>query len=634
MQVFKIFIPIFLFWIFVPSYTLFCQSPIPLPLEMIEKHGSFVLNSNTVIETSTFNDAAFIDYAIDIIKSKTGHTLQKTNKSQVENHIQLIFDESLAEEEYKVDIMPLKITIKGQKAGLFYGLLTVSQIISSEDGKYQIPCAIIHDEPAFGYRGIMLDASRHFIPVGQIKKIIDKMAYYKLNKLHWHLTDDQGWRLQILQYPKLTEIAAWRDSTIIGRYGDFNPFVYDGMKHGGFYTQVEAREIVEYAGDRMITIIPEIEMPGHATAALVAYPELGSFNKESNGYFKGDITAMDKNGKPLNDTLARAVPGFWGVHHSIYGVKENTFEFLENVLTEVMDIFPGMYIHIGGDEVPKDHWKSSSSAQYVIEREKLANEHELQSFFIKKIEAFLHSNGRKLIGWDEILEGGLAPRATVMSWRGEIGGIEAAKLEHDVIMTPNSHLYFDYYQSADIQNEPFAIGGLLPLEKVYDYHPLPEELDENEKKYIIGVQANLWTEYISNSNKMEFHLFPRLMALAELAWTPKSKKNYKEFAYDRLPNHLEELDRLGIHFRIPEALIEREYQTSDSKSKIKMISSVGNGTIYYTLHGHIPDQTATKYTGSIELPHLSKLNKSLDMKYIIVTPAGRSSRIFSYPLNE
>jgi hexosaminidase len=362
-------------------------------------------------------------------------------------------------------------------------------------------------------------------PVEFIKQYLDWMARYKLNTFHWHLTDDQGWRIEIRQYPRLAEIASMRKETLVGHAPQSTQ--YDGQPYGGFYTQEQIREVVAYAGDRFITVIPEIEMPGHSLAALAAYPELAC----TPGPFETATT--------------------WGVFKDVFCPKDNTFQFLENVLSEVMELFPSRYIHIGGDEVQKDRWKESPDAQAVIHREGLKDESELQSYFIRRMERFINSKGRRMIGWDEILEGGLAPDATVMSWRGEQGGIAAARQGHDVIMTPDAYLYFDHYQGdrgVNGKSEPLAIGGMLPLEKVYSYNPLPAALNPEEQKHILGAQANLWTEYIADPHQAEYMLFPRLFALAELAWSPQGSRNYRDFL-TRVPPQLARLKRQGVNYR-------------------------------------------------------------------------------------
>jgi len=429
------------------------------------------------------------------------------------------------------------------------------------------------------------------------------MAWLKLNRFHWHLTDDQGWRLEIKKYPKLTAISAWRDSTIIGSNGENKPFIYDGKKSGGFYTQEQAREIVKYAVDRNITVIPEIEMPGHSTAVLAAYPELG------------------------NDPGPYHVPGYWGVHKTIYSPGEPTFKFLEDVLTEVMAIFPSKYIHIGGDEVPKDEWKTSALAQSLIKQNNLKNENELQSWFINRIEKFLNKNGRSLIGWDEILEGGLSPNATVMSWRGEQGGIEAAKQSHNVVMTPGGTMYIDHAQAKDNKTEPLSIGGYLPLNVVYGYNPLPAVLTPDQQKYIMGVQGNMWTEYVPTSAKLEYMIFPRAAAIAEVGWTMQANKNYENFTKVRLPLLLRDLEKFGINYRIPEADVVISDDAQSDRKKITITPFVAGSKVYYTVDGHKADNNAGLYNEPILAPFSN--GKQLTLKYVIVAPGNRMSNEYS-----
>lgn len=466
-------------------------------------------------------------------------------------------------EHYRLVVNPGTISISASNpAGLFYGLQTLRQLKfspglpeagqssgaeenthaeeseeehgehegeHSEDhgegevrgGVWTTPVVSIEDSPRFSYRGLHLDVGRHFFPVDFIKRYIDLMAMYKLNTFHWHLTEDQGWRIEIKKYPRLTEVGAFRDETILEK--NFDPYVGDGIRYGGFYTQEEVREVVAHAESRFVTVIPEIEMPGHSVAALAAYPELGC----TDGPFE--------------------VAKVWGVHSDIYCPSEETFAFLEDVLLEVMDLFPSRYIHIGGDEAPKTRWEESDLAQAVIRREGLADEHELQSYFIRRIETFLLSHGRQLIGWDEILEGGLAPEATVMSWRGMNGGIEAAQQGHDVIMTPQSHMYFDYYQ-AEPEGEPLAIGGHLPLETVYSFEPVPDTLTRSERRHILGAQANVWTEYMRTTEYVEYMVFPRVLALSEVVWSPNAKRDWESFV-SRIPAQFEILDRYGVNYR-------------------------------------------------------------------------------------
>ena len=609
-------------------------SVIPKPAKTSINEGHFNLNEKVYIiaKDDALRKSAFIFN--DFLNSRYGLSLAVSEQDQPGKTIQLIIDEDTQNPEaYNLEVSEEGIQISGGNSGIFYGLQTTLQLIEENGSMITIPSVSIEDRPEFTYRGIMLDVSRHFFPVDQIKKMIDLMAYFKFNKMHWHLTEDQGWRLEIKKYPKLTEISAWRDSTIIGQYGDFKPFIYDGKKHGGYYTQEEAKEIVKYAADRMITVIPEIELPGHSSAALAAYPQFGSFEMkgdkpEDSKPLSGSIVAMKENGQPYDNDLNTQVPGYWGVHPNIYGVKEETFQFLEDVLTEVMEIFPSQYIHIGGDEVPKDHWKTSAIAQKVIKKEKLKDEHELQSYFITRIEKFLNKNGRDLIGWDEILEGGLAPNATVMSWRGEEGGIAAAKMRHDVIMTPNSHMYFDHYQAKNITTEPLAIGGFLPLEKVYSYTPRPKLLSAEEQKFILGVQANLWTEYIATNNKMEYHLFPRALALAEVAWSNAGSKDYTEFSELRLPTRLAELEKMDVFYRVPEANVQLSKDPKTGRNKVSITPLIKGSKVFYTVDGHKADQTANLYRGPFLAPIPGAGQAPLTLKYSIVTPEGRSSNQF------
>ena len=416
----------------------------------------------------------------------------------------------------------VEITAPGEQ-GLFYGIQSLLQLLPQDGKGAQLPNITIEDSPRFPYRGMHLDVCRHFFPVEFIKKYLDLMAFYKMNTFHWHLTEDQGWRIEIKKYPKLVEVGSKRKETILEK--NFDPYVGDGIPHEGYYTQEQIKEIVAYAAERQITVIPEIEMPGHSMAALAAYPALGC----TPGPFE--------------------VGTKWGVYEDIYCPSEETFEFLENVLTEVIDLFPSEYIHIGGDEAPKKAWKESALAQEVIRRQGLKDEFELQSYFIKRIEKFLLSKGRKLIGWDEILEGGLAPEATVMSWRGEKGGIEAAKEGHDVIMTPNDICYLDHYQG-DSETEPLAIGGFTSMEDIYTYEPVPAELSEEKAHHVLGAQGNVWTEYMKTSDHVEYMVFPRMLALSETVWTKKENKDWQNFQ-NKLPAQYKLLESKGVNYRKP-----------------------------------------------------------------------------------
>lgn len=517
------------------------ESPdiIPKPVEMKRAKGHFTVNRQTRIIADTTipgikNVSTQLKKSID---SATGYKLaiKEEATGSKSNIIQLELDPDSTnyqhKEAYQLQVTERQISLRApEPAGLFYGMQSLKQLLPPQiyqtdytlvpqNTKWNIPAVTIEDYPRFGYRGMHLDVARHFFPVKFIKRYLDLMAMHKMNRFHWHLTEDQGWRIEIKQYPKLTEVGAWRDSTLVGHYGSG---IYDGERYGGFYTQDEIREVVEYAQKRYITIIPEIEMPGHASAALAAYPRLGCLENKD---YKVKTT--------------------WGVFEDIYCPREETFRFLENVLTEVMDLFPGKYIHIGGDEAPKKQWKESELAQQVMKREGLEDEKELQSYFIERIEQFLNKNGRSIIGWDEILEGGLAPNATVMSWRGMEGGIHAAKQQHQVIMTPTSHLYLDYYQ-ANRETEPLAIGGFTSLQEVYQFEPVPDELDNGESKYIMGAQGNVWTEYMHSGDKVEYMAYPRASALSEITWSPRAKRNWTDF-WRRLQTHFNRFEVLDVN---------------------------------------------------------------------------------------
>ena len=388
-----------------------------------------------------------------------------------------------------------------------------------------------------------LDVARHFFGVEEVKRYLDILALHKINTFHWHLTEDQGWRIEIKKYPELTSEGAYRNGTIVGHFpGDSN----DNERYGGFYTQEEIKEVVDYASKRHITVIPEIEMPGHSSAAIAAYPFLSCFPEE-NTKVPHDMMSEESKEQQANGRN-KVVQESWGVFDDVYCAgKDSTFTFLQNVIDEVMELFPSEYIHIGGDECPKSNWERCPDCQKRIAELGLKDEHELQSYFIQRMEKYINSKGKKIIGWDEILEGGLAPNATVMSWRGEEGGIEAAKQGHDVIMTPTGYCYFDYYQAEDKEGEPLAIGGYLPVEKVYSYNPLPAELSEDEHKYILGAQANMWTEYIEDFSKLEYMLLPRLAAISEVGWTSPEEKDWSDFT-TRLSALRAHYDRLGFNY--------------------------------------------------------------------------------------
>ena len=464
----------------------------------------------------------------------------------------------------------------------------------------EVPCAHIDDAPRFSYRGMHLDVARHFFSVDEVKRYIDLLAMHKLNVFHWHLTDDQGWRIEIKKYPKLTEIGSIRKYTMVEKNFD----QYDNTPYGGYYTQEQIRDIVNYAKERFITIIPEVDLPGHMVAALASYPSLGC------------------TGGPYE------VQGVWGVHPDVLCAgKEETYEFVTDVLSEVIELFPSRYIHIGGDECPKDRWKKCPLCQARIRKLGLKTDKEhtaeerLQSYFMTRVEKFLNENNRQIIGWDEILEGGAAPNATVMSWRGTDGGVQAAKLRHNVVMTPNTYLYFDYYQSEDTQTEPLAIGSYVPLERVYDFEPVPDTLDNDSKKYILGAQANLWTEYISDFKQVEYMLLPRLDALSEVQWTQPENKNWVNFL-DRLQHNIQVYDLKGYNYGKHIFGINPEYRIIPEKHCIEVtLRTQGDAPVYYTLDGTVPTEKSTRYTQPIEL------TENADLKAIVVR-SGMKTNMF------
>ena len=511
-------------------------SIIPAPASMICHEGSFIISGQTKIIVSPMNDETRLssDLLALLVKNPTGQVLDvKEGKKGVNGSVFMTLDPSIKNDEgYNLAITSNGITIRAKTAvGIFYAVQTIRQLLPETVErpavvpglKLSLPVCEIADEPRFAYRGMHLDVGRHLFPVASIKRYIDMLALHKMNTFHWHLTEDQGWRIEIKKYPKLTEIGAYRKETVLGQQKKTNN-TFDGKPYGGFYTQNEVREIVKYAGTKFITILPEIEMPGHALAALTAYPEFSC------------------TGGPFE------VRKLWGVDEDVFCAgNEQVFGFLQDVLTEVMDLFPSKYIHIGGDECPKKRWGKCPKCQKRIKDQGLKNEFELQSYFIRRIEKFVSSKGRNIIGWDEILEGGLAPGATVMSWRGETGGIEAAKSGHNVIMTPGKYTYFCYYQSENHDNEPLALGGYVPLEMAYGYNPTPKELTPDEQKHILGLQGCLWSEDIPTPEILEHMAYPRTFAIAETGWTPDNQKNFESFL-SRLKVLGKRYDVIGINY--------------------------------------------------------------------------------------
>ena len=512
-------------------------SVIPQPVSMEYDDGYFQIGPKTRIIAE---DHAAIEAAklIDYLAPAMGFKVNLVNASQRRRgSITLELEKGpfrIGDEGYVLRVTPNRILVRAkQSAGLFYGIQTLRQLLpaqvfsktKAEDAEWKVPCVKITDYPRFQWRGLLVDPARHFIPKQDLMRFIDIMALHKFNSLQIHLTDDQGWRIEIKKYPRLTEVGAWRSETLIGQYND-KPWRFDGKRHGGFYTRDDIRQIVKYALDRHIRIVPEIEMPGHARSAISSYPYLGVFPEKQ------------KDLRPWRH---------WGISQDIFAPRDRTVAVLQDVLLEVMELFPSRYIHIGGDEAHKNQWEASEEIQALIRSKGLKDEDELQAWFIKQMDTFLAKHGRRMVGWDEILQGGLAPGATVMSWRGQQGGITAANAGHDVVMAPTSHTYFDYYQGPS-EKEPLAIGGNLPLEKVYGFEPVPKDIAPEKTGHVLGVQGQLWGEYISTARHLEYMAYPRAAALAEVGWSPKTAKNYENFLA-RLDCHLHRFDVVGINYR-------------------------------------------------------------------------------------
>ncbi len=555
---------------------------VPQPQYITPQQGEFILNANTKL--LILPDQRFLQTTagqlVQSIKMATGLQLQvkyKKPRKRARNYILLSLTntpDSLGPEGYRLSVEPGKIILTAnQPAGIAMGIQSINQLLPV--GPTLIPTAIpalhIVDKPRYSWRGLHLDVARHFFPVSDIKKYIDYMAMYKLNTFHWHLTDDQGWRIEIKKYPKLTEVGAWRDGTIIGHALE-RPQQFNNEKYGGFYTQDEIREVVQYAKDRHITIIPEIEMPGHATAALAAYPELSC----TGGPFKTEQA--------------------WGIFADVFCAgNEQTYTFLEDVLTEVAALFPSPVIHIGGDEVPKTRWQACPKCQAHIAAENLKNENELQSYFIDRIAQFLQTKDKRIIGWDEIMDGGLPDKALVMSWRGTAGGIKAAEQQHGVVMTPTSHLYFDYYQGEQ-ELEPLAFGGYTPLSKVYSFNPTPDKLTPSEKRFILGAQANLWTEYIPTFNQVEYMLFPRIAAASEVFWTNPENKNWDGFK-QRMQEQYKRYAALGINYSTSAFQVQQQVTINPDQchATITFTSDAADTKVFYTLDGTTPTTASKAY---------------------------------------
>ena len=576
---------------------------VPMPLEInTTQQASFLLKSGVTVYYPAGNEKMQrnAEFLASYVKAQTGIELQvqagEGGKGGIVLQLGLANDNP---EAYQLKVDASQVVISSpSEAGVFYGIQTLRKAVDVAEGSnVELPAVEIKDQPRFGYRGMMLDVGRHFFSMDEIKTYIDMMALHNINRFHWHLSEDQGWRIEIKKYPKLTEIGSMRKETVIGH----NSGKYDGKPYGGFYTQEQAKELVAYAAERYITVIPEIDLPGHMQAALAAYPELGC------------------TGGPYE------VWTQWGVSDNVLCAgNDQTIQFIKDVLAEIVEIFPSEYIHVGGDECPKVKWSTCPKCQARIKAlglksdNKHTKEERLQSYVIHEAEEFLNSKGRKMIGWDETLEGGLAPNATVMSWRGEAGGIEAAKQHHDVVMTPNTYLYFDYYQSKDTETEPMAIGGYLPIERVYSYEPMPKSLSPEEQKYIVGVQANLWTEYIPDFKQVQYMVLPRMAALSESQWCAPEKKNYEAFL-QRVSRLVNIYAKNGWNYatHIFDVMLDLKPNT-ETGTLDAVAHTIDNAPIYYTLDGSEPTTASEKYTDVI------KIDKPCTLRTVAIRPSGSS----------
>jgi hexosaminidase len=613
--------------------------PQPASIRQPKIAAKFSITSSTQIVLEASNLENIAGYLNDYFQQFYGFKLKVVKTISGTNAIMLNYDrlDNPLPGAYEMTVNNKGVYIGGDQEGVFYGVQTLIQLLpvdnkpQTTNNRLQIPYVSIQDHPRFVYRGMHLDCGRHFFPVSFIKKYIDYIALHKMNYFHWHLTEDQGWRIEIKKYPRLTEVGSWRNGTIIGHYpGSGN----DGVHYGGYYTQDDIKDVVAYAARRYITVIPEIEMPGHSSAAIASYPFLSCFPNESTKHPPQCAWSGDSTGKQVQQT--------WGVFEDVFCAgKDSTFRFLENVLDEVIQLFPSKYIHVGGDECPKENWKRCPLCQKRIQDQHLKNEHELQSYFIQRIEKYLNSKGKTLIGWDEILEGGLAPKAIVMSWRGEEGGINAARQKHDVIMTPLYPVYFNLSQSE--HEDSLTYGEYIPLENVYRYEPVPKELNGQDAKYVLGSQANLWSEYINNGKLAEYMIFPRMTALSEVVWSERKRRDSADFE-KRLLAQFKRYDLWGCSyskafFDLKGSVLPTKdnsgvlwkLETKNKQNKIVYAHSTDNATIIYKQPIKISlDDTYTamivdkenKTQGTLQ-QHF-KINKATGKKITLTTEPART----------
>lgn len=588
-------------------------SIVPYPNHLEPGHGTFAVKGEGVVCDSRADERtqrAVAEFAAQLAKTSGGENPVTVANELPASGIRFVLDQTLPEEGYRLDVTPKGVEVRASRfPGFFYAVQSLRQMLPAAvygtepapGEEWVLPCVSIEDAPRFVYRGMHLDVARHFFSVEEVKRYLDVMSIHKLNRFHWHLTDDQGWRIEIKRYPRLTQVGAWRSKSQIGSYEE-KPATFEFGRYGGFYTQDEIREVVAYAAERYITVIPEIEMPGHSLAALTAYPWLGCTNGDESYEIAGWICG------PGNVLC----PG-----------KESTFEFLENVLDEVVALFPSKLIHIGGDECQHTRWEACPDCQARIAAEGLRDETQLQSYLTHRIDSYLTSKGRQLIGWDEIMEGGLSPGAVIMSWRGTQGGIAAAREYHHVVMTPGQYLYFDK-RGTDSPDEPVSLNLSLPLEKIYGYDPA-EGLSEEEQQYLLGVQANLWTEFVATGKRVEYQLLPRIYALSEIAWSPVARKSWEEFSRQRLPAYLARLDAEGAAYQVPQPHGIREETLEGGCFRFTIRPPFPGCRVYYTLNGATPydfDREVPDYLEVVVPPGEQRV-----LKCVAVTPAGRRSMV-------
>jgi hexosaminidase len=565
---------------------------VPRPVELKETGAGqlFTLTADMPVVMASEKLLPSAEFMSQYVKQYYGVSLKLSKKPVKVAGVLLKLDPAVGGEgAYTLDVSASGIVVSGaDETGVFYGVQSLLQLLPVKaGGSLVVPGVQVKDAPRFGYRGVMLDVGRHFFSVDFIKKFIDYIAVHKINTLHWHLTEDQGWRIEIKKHPQLTAKGAYRNGTIIGHHpGSGNT----NQVYGGFYTQQEVKDIVAYAAKRYITVVPEIEMPGHASAAIAAYPNLSCY--------PGKPTDLGRHPSDKSKAQpAKYVQETWGVHNDVFCAgNDSVYQLLQDVIDEVVPLFPSKLFHIGGDECPKAHWKTCPRCQARMKEHNLKDEHELQSYFIQRMEKYINSKGKILIGWDEILEGGLAPNAWVMSWRGEAGGIEAAKQRHDVIMTPTTYVYFDYYQGK-AKHEPLAIGGYLPLSKVYSYNPIPSVLTAEEAKHIKGIQANVWTEYVATPEKAEYMLMPRLAAAAEVAWSPQEGKSWDDFTR-RMEGMYGRYALMGINYAKSAYDVRQTIviESVANRATVSFQTDAWQPDIRYTLDGSTPTATSLKYT--------------------------------------